>query len=380
MKNSILYLVLLLWFGTNLFGQNVLPKPTSYLSVVDETATLTAAENEALTKKLDAFKAATGHELVIVLVNSLNGSSVETYANTLFNNWGIGKKGKDNGVLLLVAINDRKMRIETGYGVEAVLTDAEAARVLDELLTPHFKKKEFYEGMELATNYIINQLNTDFGFESYAIRKTDKVRGLDLSKAKTDDYHAKQRAKEKDKEPNNGLFLLILGGVCFHLLVGYWMLKKKGWRTLLIMGIISIIGGAILVFQSSLSIEILLFGVTVIPIFIYRAVYDFNNVLVTMFLIVTISYFITMIIVQTFYAYTEGEADLRSILIVFSIISIIFIFFIPKDGSGGGGSYSSSGYSSSSSSSGGSSYGGGNSSGGSYGGGSSGGGGASGSW
>ena len=143
MKNSVLYLAIVLLFGSSLFGQNILPKPGTYLSVVDETATLAANENEALTKKLNAFKDNTGHELVIVLVKSLNGSTVENYASTLFNNWGIGKKGKDDGVLLLIAINDRKMRIETGYAAEAVLTDVEA-RTRDQLYNQPTKQRFWF--------------------------------------------------------------------------------------------------------------------------------------------------------------------------------------------------------------------------------------------
>lgn len=375
MKNSVLYLAIVLLFGSSLFGQNILPKPGTYLSVVDETATLAANENEALTKKLNAFKDNTGHELVIVLVKSLNGSTVENYASTLFNNWGIGKKGKDDGVLLLIAINDRKMRIETGYAAEAVLTDVEAAKVLDELLTPHFRKKEFYEGLELATNYIINRLNSDFGFESYALRKTDDVRHMNL------------QPKEKLSLPIPP-FLIWLLAFGLQLGVGYLLLRKveDGFIYPLMISIFYVVAGVVLLvifsedldgFLATILYSTLFCVVCYALVLLPKSVGKFVG---------KILYYIVVFLMSTLFAFfpTAIVAAFVNVdgVIIFSFIGFIILFFylivtgkINLESSGGGSysssssSYSSSGYSDSSS------Y-----SDSSYGGGSSGGGGASGSW
>lgn len=393
MKNNVLYLAILLFFGANLFGQNVMPKPTTYLSVVDETSTLTASENMALTKKLDAFKATTGHELVIVLVQSLNGNNLEAYANTLFNNWGIGKVGKDDGVLILIAINDRKMRIETGYAAEAVLTDVEAARVLDELLTPHFKRKEFYEGLELASNYIINQLNSDFGFETYAIRKTDEVRGLDLSTPKKQIQYI---APKSDEKPVYLFFLLYLLSFGLQLLAGYFILKpiKDGYVNLILVSCSYFVVGLVMMsifLEDSNAMYPTIIWATIICISIYlltllpKKVGKFVG---------QIFYYLFMLFMAAMLALIPSiififiSENIIFLLVVFCCLTALFFFLIVtgrinlEGGGGGGGSYSSSGYSSSYSDYGGSSYSDSSSSysDSSYGGGSSGGGGASGSW
>lgn len=86
-------------------------------------------------------------QIKVVTVKSLDGSSIEEYSNTLFRNWGIGNKELNNGVLLLVAVNDRKSRIEVGYGLEGALNDALTARVQDQYLIPFFKKSDYNNGV-----------------------------------------------------------------------------------------------------------------------------------------------------------------------------------------------------------------------------------------
>jgi uncharacterized protein len=208
-------LFVLLFSLSILRGQNVLPKPSSYQSVVDKAGLLKSAELSALSNKLDAFEKQTTNEIVVVIIKSLNRISIEKYANELFNEWGIGKKDKDNGLLLLIAIDDRKMRIETGYAVEEYLTDSESANILDELIKPNFKSKLYYEGIELATNYMIKKLDKNFQTSSYAFRNTQDVKTLDLTQT-TD-----QRRKDS-LNPWFGFF----GGLFFQFVVGLLILKK----------------------------------------------------------------------------------------------------------------------------------------------------------
>jgi uncharacterized protein len=169
---SVLLFAFLLF--TNLYAQDVLPKPDKYYSVVDDASLLKVYEHTALTQKLDNFKKKTSIELVVVIIKSLGETTVEDYANKLFNNWGIGQKEQNNGILLLIAINDRKMRIETGYGIEDKLTDADAANIIDAELAPYFKNSLYYKGIDKATTVIISKLNTDLNTYKYITKTIDE--------------------------------------------------------------------------------------------------------------------------------------------------------------------------------------------------------------
>lgn len=83
----------------------------------------------------------------MAIFQSLDGDTIENFAVRLFEQWKIGKKGKDNGVLLLIAINERKLRIEVGYGLESTITDGKAGEIIREVITPEFKKNNYYEGI-----------------------------------------------------------------------------------------------------------------------------------------------------------------------------------------------------------------------------------------
>jgi uncharacterized protein len=86
-------------------------------------------------------------QIVVVMVNSLEGLSIEEYSNKLFSEWGIGDGEKDNGALLLIAKNDGEIRIEVGYGLEPVITDGRAGRILDNQMLPHLANKDFNAGV-----------------------------------------------------------------------------------------------------------------------------------------------------------------------------------------------------------------------------------------
>ncbi|MEK6544494.1 MAG: TPM domain-containing protein, partial [Elusimicrobiota bacterium] len=110
-------------------------------------------------------EAATTVELFVVTVPSLGGRSVEEYAHELFNYWGIGKKDKDNGVLLLVAPKERRVRIEVGYGLESVLTDGKAGGIIRDVIVPYFKAGDIRSGILHGVTAIANVIDprmTDF--------------------------------------------------------------------------------------------------------------------------------------------------------------------------------------------------------------------------
>ena len=98
--------------------------------VTDETNTLTQSQMNALLKKLEDFDKETSTQIVVYMIQSLNGESLEDYSHTIAEKNGIGRKGKDNGVLLFIVKGDRKLRIEVGYGLEGVLTDAFSSQII----------------------------------------------------------------------------------------------------------------------------------------------------------------------------------------------------------------------------------------------------------
>jgi uncharacterized protein len=129
------------------------PKLTEY--VTDETGTLEPDEIIALKSKLRKFYDSTSTQIVVLLIPSLNGEPVEMVANAIYHTNGIGGKGKDNGALLLISKGDRKIRIEVGYGLEGVLTDAMSKQIIQKEISPELKKDNYYKGIDNAVNSII---------------------------------------------------------------------------------------------------------------------------------------------------------------------------------------------------------------------------------
>lgn len=133
-----------------------LPKPEGH---VNDFADVLSSEFEAsLEEKLASFSAKTGPEIAVVTIKNLEGDTVENYAVELFNEWDIGKKDADNGVLFIAAITERKMRIEVGYGVEDKLNDAKAGRIIRNTITPEFKKEDYEKGIDKGVSSMIASL------------------------------------------------------------------------------------------------------------------------------------------------------------------------------------------------------------------------------
>jgi uncharacterized protein len=129
--------------------------------VVDQANVLPAATRSALDKKLGDLETKSGIQLVVATVASLEDNDVETYTNQLFRAWKLGEKPKNNGVLLLVAPKERKVRIEVGYGLEGVLTDALSNVIITNQIVPKFKAGDFSGGIERGVDGIIAALTTD---------------------------------------------------------------------------------------------------------------------------------------------------------------------------------------------------------------------------
>lgn len=129
--------------------------------VVDAAGLLDSTEQSALEDKLRDYEIETTNQVVVVTVLSLGGITIDDYANRLFNRWGIGQKEKNNGVLLLVAPKERRVRIEVGYGLEQLLTNARSKLVLERRVTPLFRKNNYAGGIGAGIDAIISILSGD---------------------------------------------------------------------------------------------------------------------------------------------------------------------------------------------------------------------------
>ena len=129
--------------------------------VVDEANILDQATRTALTDKLAALEAKTTDQLVVVTLKSLQGTSIEDFGVQLGRRWQIGQKGKNNGVLLIVAPNERKVRIEVGYGLEGTLTDAVSRLIIENAIIPRLRANDVPGGVTRGTDDIISVLTGD---------------------------------------------------------------------------------------------------------------------------------------------------------------------------------------------------------------------------
>jgi uncharacterized protein len=123
------------------------PVPPLKSRVSDLTATLTANQISSLEKSLKNLETSTGSQLAVLLVPTTQPETIEQFSIRVVEAWKLGRKGKDDGLLLLVAKNDRKVRIEVGYGLEGTIPDAVAKRIVDETITPRFKQGDFSGGL-----------------------------------------------------------------------------------------------------------------------------------------------------------------------------------------------------------------------------------------
>ncbi|MCC5780019.1 YgcG family protein [Nitratireductor sp. B36] len=123
--------------------------------VVDNAGIIDAASEAALNSRLEAFEARSSDQIVVATIRSLDGEALEPFANRLFRAWGLGQAGEDNGVLLLVALDDRKMRIEVGYGLEGTLTDLHSKLIIENTMVPAFRAGDFSTGISGAVDDII---------------------------------------------------------------------------------------------------------------------------------------------------------------------------------------------------------------------------------
>jgi uncharacterized protein len=154
-----LLLILALILASPVFASGLTFPPLTG-RVVDDAGVLDASTQSQLTDMLAAHERTTGEQVVVVTLASLQGFSIEDFGYQLGRYWGIGQKGKNNGVLLIVAPKEHKVRIEVGYGLEGQLTDATSRRIVENDILPSFKRGDFNVGVLAGTSSILKGLGS----------------------------------------------------------------------------------------------------------------------------------------------------------------------------------------------------------------------------
>src|SRR5215510_65551 len=127
--------------------------------VVDQTGTLSAGDIASLTQTLKDLETRKGSQIAVLIVPTTDGEAIEQYALRVAEAWKIGRKKVDDGALLVIAKNDRHLRIEVGYGLEGALTDVTTKRIIDEDITPQFKRGDFAGGVTAGVNRMIRVID-----------------------------------------------------------------------------------------------------------------------------------------------------------------------------------------------------------------------------
>lgn len=153
---------ILLWFVISTSANAAPEFPKLDERVVDTAGLLSTSTRDILISELAAHERGTSNQVVVVTLTSLQGYSIDDFGNQLGRHWGIGQKERDNGVLLIVAPNERKVRIEVGYGLEGVLTDALSHNIIQTVILPQFKKGDMPQGIVNGTRAIVQALEGTF--------------------------------------------------------------------------------------------------------------------------------------------------------------------------------------------------------------------------
>jgi uncharacterized protein len=179
--------------------------------VVDAANLLSPEQEAALTTKLEALEQSTTRQLVVATIPDLQGYPIEDYGYRLGRSWGIGQKDQNNGVLLIVAPNDRKMRIEVGYGLEPYLTDALSSVIIREQIRPRFQANDYPGGITAGVDAIISQLQLP----------------QDQAQARQDQILSAQRGQNEERRSGGGFPL----GLIFWIMVaGFVFLSMRRGR------------------------------------------------------------------------------------------------------------------------------------------------------
>lgn len=164
-KRRVLFFLMVLAVGFTAKGQDIPAAPSPARLVNDFVGVLSASEIQSLENKLVNFDDTTSNQIAVVVVKTVEPYDMNSYAVKLGREWGVGHDGKNNGVVVLWATEDRKVYVASGYGLEGALPDAYAKRTVDRVIIPYFKESRFFEGLDKGTDAIMRYTTGEFEAE-----------------------------------------------------------------------------------------------------------------------------------------------------------------------------------------------------------------------
>jgi len=204
------------------YGISIPKAPTQNIFVQDYANIISREVESDLLKLSSILKERTSVDLVVVTITSLEGSTIEEYALNLFRQWGIGSESKSNGILLLVALNERETRIEVGYGLEGAINDGKAGHILDRIL-PYFKNNNYDYGITTAHGLLFKEIANEYNIDMSDVFTKNDINNLDL------------------KDNKNPVFLLIMLPIFLFIIFIFSKIMGMGFfQTLFI--VLSILG------------------------------------------------------------------------------------------------------------------------------------------
>lgn len=231
-RRRFLFIILLslLLFYSIAWSDIQLPDPSKEFYVYDAANIIDSEVENYIIKTNEVLYEKTDAQVVVATIESLNDLDIKEYASLLFEKWGIGSSEFDNGVLILIAPNEKKIWIEIGYGLEGVLPDGKVGRIIDKNISPYFKEENYSEGVFQGFNSILDSIE-----EEYSI---DLERG-NISENFSHDYNEKNRTFnifDKFKK------ILVAIGIIIFLFIDFRFFN--GWLTYSILGSIRFGGGS----------------------------------------------------------------------------------------------------------------------------------------
>jgi uncharacterized protein len=179
-----------------------IPPPSNY--VVDTAGKLEQDQLDKLNTKLETINKSSKNEIAALVVPSMDGENIEDFTQEVFKSWKVGKAGLDNGVLIVIAVAERKSRIQTGSGIEGELTDLQSNDILRQNLNPHLKRDEFYQGLDETIDAVSATLESRSGAKTAPAKKI-----------------------QESISPSSLVLFILL--VAFGLIFLIWLFSKIGW-------------------------------------------------------------------------------------------------------------------------------------------------------
>lgn len=178
--SAVFVMTLLFFCSLSVLALDV-PNPPKNGYVLDQTQTLTKEEIQSMNRMGLELQKKTKAQIAVLLVPTLDGEDVTDYANRVFRAWGIGNKEKNNGVLFLIALKDKQMRIEVGYGLEGAINDGKAGEILDQYAIPYFQKGKFGAGITGTYQVLVGEVSKEYGVTIDGSKNYEKQNTIELS-------------------------------------------------------------------------------------------------------------------------------------------------------------------------------------------------------